>query len=161
MSIQGLDHIGFTVPDLETATAFLTALFGAEVVMETGPLDIDGGFMSRHLGVPPETRIRNARFLRLADGTVLEVFEYGGDPGRDDPPKRNSQPGGFHLAFRTQDAHAAAARLRAAGVDMLDGPTLIETGPLAGLTWIYFRAPWGQTFELVSSDRRLDYNPPD
>jgi hypothetical protein len=36
---------------------------------------------------------------------------------------------------------------------MLDGPNLVEAGPLAGFNWIYFRAPWGLILEVASFDK--------
>ena len=43
--------------------------------------------------------------------------------------------------------------LRAAGIDMLDGPTTVEDGPLGGFSWIYFTAPWGQSLEIASFNK--------
>jgi extradiol dioxygenase family protein len=56
----------------------------------------------------------------------------------------------MHLCFEVDDVHACANRLRAQGIDMLDGPNLVESGPLAGFNWIYFRAPWGLILEVAS-----------
>ena len=39
------------------------------------------------------------------------------------------------------------------GVEMLDGPNVVDAGPLAGFKWIYFRAPWGQILEVASFDK--------
>lgn len=39
------------------------------------------------------------------------------------------------------------------GVEMLEGPTTVEGGPLDGFSWIYFRAPWGQLLEIASFDK--------
>jgi hypothetical protein len=36
-------------------------------------------------------------------------------------------------------------------------PTVRTSGPNAGQTWIYFRAPWGLQFELVSYPRGKAY----
>ncbi|MCY1249811.1 2-epi-5-epi-valiolone epimerase [compost metagenome] len=65
--------------------------------------------------------------------------------------------GGFHLGFQVDDAVAAADRLREKGVDVLEGPTLIDAGPMKGLTWVYLRTPWGQFLELVSRSGPLGY----
>lgn len=155
MKVFGMQHIGFTVPDLEQAVAFFTRHFGAVECLSTGLVDVDDSFMQRRLGVPGQTRIEDIRVLRTGQGTNLEIFGYSGDPEPDAPPRRNSQPGGFHLAFQVDDCHAAAERLRADGVDVLEGPTLVDTGPMEGLTWCYLRAPWGMFLEIVSMDGPL------
>ncbi len=47
------------------------------------------------------------------------------------------------------DLDEAVAHLRGKGVRFLDGPTA-SRGPSEGQRWIYFFAPWGMQFELVS-----------
>ena len=59
----------------------------------------------------------------------------------------------MHLCFEVDDVFASAARLRAQGVEMLEGPNKVEAGPLAGFNWIYFRAPWGLLLEVASFDK--------
>lgn len=157
MKVYGVEHFGFTVPDLDEAVEFFETVFGAVTVMKTGKVEGDDEFMKRRLGVPGHCRIENIKVLRVGNGSNLELFEYSGDDAGE-ALKRNSQPGGFHVAFQVDDATAAAERLRAQGVDVLDGPTFVESGPMAGLTWLYLRAPWGQFLELVSMDGPLGYS---
>ncbi|NEI48018.1 hypothetical protein GR217_09975 [Rhizobium leguminosarum] len=95
----------------------------------------------------------------------VELFEYSGE--EDSRPKRLSEVGGMHLCFEVDDVHACAERLRAQGVDMLDGPNLVESGPLRGFNWIYFRSPWGLMLEAAASTglvtkaiRRIDCGVP-
>ena len=157
MRVFGMQHIGFTVPHLEEAVRFFEAACGAVTCLETGRIEADDAFMQRRLGVPAGCRIENIKVLRIGNGTNLELFQYSGEEGRDEPLKRNSQPGGFHLAFEVDDCHAAADRLRQAGVDVLEGPTFVDAGAMQGLTWLYLRAPWGQFLELVSMNGALGY----
>ncbi|MEH7876201.1 MULTISPECIES: VOC family protein [Rhizobium] len=156
MKVYGVEHFGFTVPNLDEAVGFFETVFGAVIALETGKVDADDEHMKRRLGVPGHCRIENIKVLRVGNGSNLELFEYSGD---DDEGvlKRNSQPGGFHVAFQVDDAKAAADRLRSKGVDVLDGPTFVESGPMAGLTWLYLRAPWGQFLEIVSMNGPLGY----
>ena len=155
MKVYGMQHIGFTVPDLDQAVTFFQAMFGAVECLSTGLIDVDDAFMRRRLGVAGNCRIEDIRVLRIGNGSNLELFRYSGDAGSDAPPKRNSQPGGFHLAFQVDDCIAAADRLRQGGVDVLDGPTYVDSGPMQGLTWCYLKAPWGQFLEIVSMDGPL------
>lgn len=144
----GLQHIGLTVPDMAEAVRFFEEVFGAVTVLSTGPLDVDDAFMVRKLGVPGDRRIRDIRVLRCGVGTNLELFEYAGED--QSPIKRNSQVGGFHLGLQVPDAYVAAAKLRELGIEVLDGPTFVDAGPMKGLDWVYFKTPWGQFMELVS-----------
>jgi catechol 2,3-dioxygenase-like lactoylglutathione lyase family enzyme len=156
LQIFGIEHIGLTVPDLDQAVSFFETVFGAVTCMTTGKVDVDGDYMRRRLGVPEHCRIENIKVLRFGNGSNLELFHYSGETA-DEALKRNSQPGGVHLAFQVDDAVAAAERLRAMGVDLLDGPNYVDSGAMKGLTWLYLRAPWGQFLEIVSMDGPLGY----
>jgi len=150
--VYGMHHIGITVPDIEEGIGFFQAVFGAIEVFRTGPFDVDADFMANKLGAAAHSHIRDLAFLRCGEGTSVELFEYAGEENKE-PPKRPSEVGGMHLCFEVEDVFAAAERLRSIGVAMLDGPNLVETGPLAGFNWIYFRAPWGLVLEVASFDK--------
>jgi catechol 2,3-dioxygenase-like lactoylglutathione lyase family enzyme len=150
--VLGMHHIGITVPDIKEGIAFFKAVFGAIEVFNTGPFDVDNNFMSGKLGAAPNSRIRDLVFLRCGNGTSVELFEYDGED-KAAPQKRSSEVGGTHICFEVEDVVASAARLKAQGVEMLDGPNLVEDGPLAGFNWVYFRAPWGQILEIASFDK--------
>jgi catechol 2,3-dioxygenase-like lactoylglutathione lyase family enzyme len=79
---------------------------------------------------------------------VFEVFEYAAPDQRSTPP-RNSDVGGHHVALYVDDLDAAVAHLKSRGVTMLGEPT-VSKGPSEGQRWVYFLAPWGMQFELVS-----------
>jgi catechol 2,3-dioxygenase-like lactoylglutathione lyase family enzyme len=147
--IYGTHHIGITVPDIDQGIAFFEAVFGAVTVFRTGPFDVDEAFMQGKLGAPPHTRIRDLVFLRCGDGPSVELFEYSGEDSAA-RPKRVSEIGGVHLCFEVDDVFASAERLRAKGIEFLDGPNTIEEGPLAGFNWIYLNTPWGLTLEIAS-----------
>ena len=67
---------------------------------------------------------------------------------------RNSDAGGHHLAFYVTDIAAAVEHLEQQGVEILGDPTTMTNGASAGLTWVYFLAPWGLQLELVSAPKR-------
>jgi len=146
--VFGMHHIGITVPDIQEGIAFFKAVFGAVEVFHTGPFDVDASFMKNKLGASADARIRDLVFLRCGEGTSVELFEYSGEQAS--PQKRSSEVGGMHLCFEVEDVFASAERLRAQGIELLDGPNRVEDGPLAGFDWIYFRAPWGLMLEVAS-----------
>ncbi len=150
MAMPGLrrfDHVGFTVPDIEEAHRFLVDVLGCEYLYTLGPFEPDGDWMTTHLGVHPDTRMLN-RWFRCGDQAVFEVFHYEAPDEREAMPK-NSDIGGHHIGLYVDDIDAAVAHLREAGVQVFDGPTA-SRGPALGNHWIYFLAPWGMQFELVS-----------
>lgn len=146
--LRGLDHIGFTVPDLDEATSFLVEVIGCEYLYSLGPFSDEGTWMSEHLNVHPRATIPENRFFRCGGQAVLEVFQYTA-PNQVRAVPRNSDVGGHHLALYVDDLDLAVQSLRAAGVTVLGEPTA-STGPHAGQRWVYFLAPWGMQFELVS-----------
>ena len=155
-----LDHIGFTVPDLEEATRFLVDVLGCEYLYPLGPFrDDDGDWMTEHLNVHPRTVITQNRFFRCGGQAIFEVFAYTA-PDQNPVPPRNSDIGGHHVALYVEDLDVAVAYLREKGVRVLGDPTA-SRGPNEGQRWVYFLAPWGMQFELVSypSGRAYDRDP--
>ncbi|MFB9186663.1 VOC family protein [Dactylosporangium sucinum] len=144
--IEGLDHTGMVVPDLEAAVAFYERAFGAAVVVREADTDVD----ATAIGLPGETvRLRGA-ILRCGSG-LLELHEYltpRGTAGR-----RVCDEGIGHVAFRTSDIDAAYARLGALGVRFNSPPNTITSGTLAGRRWVYGRDPWGVVVELCQDTR--------
>lgn len=146
--LRGGDHLGVTVPDLDEAEHFLVDVLGAVRVYDLGVKESDDDWMTVQLGVHPRTKIREIRFYRLGTGLNLEVFKYEAADGQAPHPK-NSDIGGHHLALYVDDMDAAAAYLREQGVDVMGEP-IASAGAAKGQRWLYFRAPWGMQFELVS-----------
>jgi catechol 2,3-dioxygenase-like lactoylglutathione lyase family enzyme len=146
--LRGIDHFGFTVPDLAEAHRFLIDVLGAAHIYTLSGKRGDGDWMRSHLGVHPRTIIREIRFYRLESGSNLEVFEYEPADGQAAQP-RNSDLGGHHLALYVDDLDAAMAVLRERGVEFMGEPTQSSEGAL-GQRWVYFTSPWGMQFELVS-----------
>ena len=157
--LRGTDHIGFTVPDLDQAVAFFVEILGCEPFYELGPyVDPTGDWMTTHLGIHPRAVMKKLKFLRCRNGSNFEVFEYASPDQRVEQPK-NSDVGGHHLAFYVDDIHAAVAYLKAKGIRVMGEPTVraAGSGPNGGQTWVYFQAPWGMQFELVSFPAGKDY----
>jgi catechol 2,3-dioxygenase-like lactoylglutathione lyase family enzyme len=146
--LTGVDHIGFTVPDLEAARRFLIDVLGCEYMYSLGPFERDGTWMAEHLNVAADARMERLHFFRCGGRAIFEVFQYSAPDQRATPP-RNSDIGGHHVALYVDDLDAAVTYLRAHGVNVLGEPTA-STGPSEGQRWVYFLSPWGMQFELVS-----------
>jgi catechol 2,3-dioxygenase-like lactoylglutathione lyase family enzyme len=148
-NLRGIEHIGLTVPDIERATRFLVDLLGAVPLYDVGPFESPDDWMAAHLAVHPRARINKLRVLEVKNGPVLELFEFV-SPGQNTTPPQNSDVGGFHIAFYVDDMDQALAALKTHEISIQSGPVTMTEGPSAGLTWLYFKAPWGQQLELVS-----------
>ena len=157
-SVRGIDHIGVTVPDLETATLFLTRAFGAVVLYDTlrrhdGPRG--GPDVERRLGVPAGTQQLAVRMLALpgegadVEGPGIELFEFQGP--RREPPARPCDFGWQHVAFYAEDLDEAVRSCVAAGATLLAEPQPLP-GPEAGEhnRFAYLHTPWGSTLELLT-----------
>jgi catechol 2,3-dioxygenase-like lactoylglutathione lyase family enzyme len=148
--LRRIDHVGFTVPDLDEAHRFLVDVLGCEYLYSLGPFRHDeDDWMRTHLDVHPRTVLVENRWFRCGGQTMFEVFHYTSPDQRDAIP-RNSDIGGHHVALYVDDLDAAVAHLEANAVRVLDGPTASK-GPAEGNRWIYFLTPWGMQFELVSA----------
>ena len=145
---RGVDHIGFTVPDMDEAHHFLVNVLGCEDIYRLSAKRADDDWMRTHLGVHPQTVIKEIRFYRLGNGANFEVFLYDSADGQN-PAPRNSDIGGHHVALYVDDMDRAVAYLRENGVEVMGEPTASKEAA-AGQRWVYFRAPWGMQFELVS-----------
>jgi len=154
--MRGSDHIGFTVPDLDQAEAFLVGILGAIPIYSLPRRAVDDSdWMTEHLGVHPRAAIEEIRFYRLGNGTNLEVFHWSSPDGQK-PQPANSDIGGHHIALYVDDLDVAVEYLKENGVDVMGEP--VNSGAAStGQRWIYFRSPWGMQFELVSYPNGRSY----
>lgn len=156
--IRGMEHVGITVPDIDEACAFFTDILGAEVLFTAAEnFKGEGDWMAEHLNVHPRSVIKEFCYVRLGNGTNLEVFQYDA-PDQAQTPLKNSDVGGHHMAFYVDDMSAAIAFLKEKDVKVLGEPTSYEDGPNLGLTWCYFMAPWGLQLEIVSAPNATTFD---
>ncbi|EPR76364.1 hypothetical protein ADILRU_1309 [Leifsonia rubra CMS 76R] len=146
--MRGMDHIGLTVPDLDEAERFFVDVLGADLIYTLGTKQADDDWMQVTLGVHPRTVIREIRFLRLGNGSNLELFKYDSADGQVDQP-RNSDIGGHHIAIYVDDLDEAREHLRIHGIEIMGEPVASQRSA-EGQRWLYFRSPWGMQCELVS-----------
>lgn len=153
MSIRGfksIDHFGITVPDLDAAVEFFENVLGAELWYQEGPFeDPEGTEMWDEMRIHPRS-IERLAMLRLGAGATVELLEFSRDGKTDQESPEVSKHSVGHLALLVDDIEDAVAGLDGtAGVQVLKGPVTVDDGPVAGLRWIYFLAPWGLALELI------------
>jgi catechol 2,3-dioxygenase-like lactoylglutathione lyase family enzyme len=155
--MRGHDHTGITVPDMKQAVDFFTDVVGCKKAMSFGPFaDDKGTFMQDLLGVDPKAVIEGITMVRCGYGSNIELFKYTA-PDQKDLQARNSDIGGFHIAFYVDDVAAAKAYLDAKGVKTRLGPLPVKEGRAAGQTILYFQAPWGLQLEAISYPTGMAY----
>jgi catechol 2,3-dioxygenase-like lactoylglutathione lyase family enzyme len=149
--MRAVDHVAFTVPNLDEAVHFFVDHFGAELIFTDGPfVDDESDGMHRRLNVDPRAQSSLA-MIRLGQHHNVELFEYAA-PQQQLTPPRNSDVGGHHLAFYVDDIDAGYEYVRAIpGVTVQEGPNGVShEAPVAEQRWFYFQTPWGMQMELTT-----------
>lgn len=155
--LRGHDHTGVTVPDMAQAVDFFVNVLGCKQVMSFGPFaDEKGNFMKDLLNVNPRAVIHQITQVRCGYGSNIELFQYS-SPDQKDAGAKNSDIGGFHIAFYVDDIDAAKAYLDGKGVRTFYGPFRVTQGPAAGQGIFYFLAPWGLQMEMISYPKGMAY----
>ena len=144
------DHTGVTVPDMAQAVDFFTNVIGCQKAMSFGPFaDDKGTFMQDLLNVDPRAVIEEITLIRCGHGSNLELFKYT-SPDQTDATPKNSDIGGYHIAFYVDDIQAAMDYLKSKGVKTFAGPLMVKEGPAGGQGIFYFLTPWGLQLEAIS-----------
>jgi catechol 2,3-dioxygenase-like lactoylglutathione lyase family enzyme len=154
---RNVEHVAFTVPDLDAAIAFFVDVLGGEELYRLGPFeDPDGDWMQTQLEVHPRASCHVAH-LRLGPSLNLELFSWDAPDQVTTHPKATDY-GAAHLAFFVDDIAAAAEYLAGQpGVRVLGEIQAIEEGPSAGYRWLAFKSPWGLPLEVISRPPELPY----
>ena len=142
--ITNLEHAALSVADIEQSLRFYRDLLGFKVIRTFEPRS------DAKLGIIAGLPGAQAHIVHLKFGNALfELFEYVAPQGRPIPRKRcQADHGLIHLGFKSDDALADYARLKARGVAFLSEP--VEFRP--GVWVVYFRGPDGEICELRQDD---------
>ncbi len=115
--IRRFDHVGITVADLDTATAFFVGL-GMEV---EGRMVMEGEFVDTVIGIPGSRS--EIVTLRLPDGgTKLELSRFitpNHEPGS--PNAMSNELGLRNVCFEVDDLQGLVDRLAADGYGLVGG----------------------------------------
>ena len=139
--LTGVNHVGVTVANLDSALAFYKDAFGLEPALVT---EASGADVAATFQVPGADF--KVAFLPVGN-TVWELVEYR-TPGRATRP-RHDEIGGMHACLEVSDLDAALERLAAHGVEVPGAPLEIVDGPTAGARIAYVRDPNGVQIELL------------
>ena len=147
--IRGVDHIAITVPDLAEARSFMETAFGCEHALDLGPfMDPNGTWMQDAIGTHKDAVMHIAELV-CGNATNIELMEIS-SPTQDVVFPKREDFGASSIGLYTDDLRATLDRATAAGATPLAQITSVSEGPLAGRSFIYVTAPWGQQFFLMS-----------
>ena len=115
--VQRLDHVGITVADLDSVTAFFVGL-GLEV---DGRTFVEGEFIDVVTGIP-DSRTEIVMLRTPEGGTALELSSFvrpDHEPGS--PTAMANELGLRSVAFEVDDLQAVVDELRADGYGLVGG----------------------------------------
>jgi catechol 2,3-dioxygenase-like lactoylglutathione lyase family enzyme len=115
--IRHFDHVGITVRDLDTVTAFFAGL-GFET---EGRTILEGEFLDIVIGMP-DARTEIVMLRPPGGGTGLELSRFirpGHEPGSPDP--KHNELGLRNVTFEVDDLQAILGRLTADGYHLVGG----------------------------------------
>jgi catechol 2,3-dioxygenase-like lactoylglutathione lyase family enzyme len=146
-NVEGLNHHGITVTDLDQSLEFFAGVLG----FEAHPvIELDRTFVSGVTGVSDAT-IRVA-FVEGPEITV-ELLQYTGPANRQVLRPRPCDVGSAHLALFVRDIAAIVEVSAAIGWSLAGAIQPITTGPRAGGRAAYLHDRDGITVELVERPR--------
>ena len=117
MPVRRFDHVGITVADLDTVTAFFVGL-GFEV---EGRMLMEGEFVDTVIGIP-NSRSEILMLVQPDGGTRLELSSFvwpDHQPGS--PNAMSTELGLRNLSFEVDDRQADVDRLAADGYGLIGG----------------------------------------
>jgi catechol 2,3-dioxygenase-like lactoylglutathione lyase family enzyme len=144
MTVLGVNHIGFTVADLERSVAFYTRFLGFRHQGDIAT--VNGPWISQVTSFP-RTDLRIA-FLTQGD-TTLELIQYVSPRGETEVKTTTADVGSAHVAVEVVDIESVTAELREVGIRFVSGPTLVTSGGWQGRKLAYLLDPDGVVAELI------------
>ena len=116
-ALQRFDHVGITVADLDTVTAFFVGL-GLEV---EGRTFVEGAFIDTVIGIP-NSRTEIVMLRPPGGGAGLELSTFiRPDPVPGSPNAGANELGMRNVGFEVDDLRAIVDRLAADGYGLLGG----------------------------------------
>jgi catechol 2,3-dioxygenase-like lactoylglutathione lyase family enzyme len=151
LGVQGIHHIGVSVPDIDKARGFYIDLLGG--VEEVPPLEWrDNAFIDSVVGLKGSAA--KQFFCRLGNAHI-EVFEYAQPRSAPQDADKGVHNFGYtHFAIQVDDVLATHERLVEAGIRVhappsMAGITIAEDGSKRGYAATYCRDWFGNVFEIM------------
>jgi len=143
MYFKGLDHVGFSVTDLDRSVEWYTTFFDAPPSLRK-VWDVE--YVGRILGYPNVKM--DVAFFDLPGGVFLELMQYL-DPTAGVVDMETYNAGNGHLCLEVDDLDHEFTRLRGKVDFRSEDPIEIPWGPYQGGKVCYLRDPDGISVELM------------
>lgn len=153
-TITHLEHVGFTVSDLDRSIRFYRDLLGLDLLWERV---YEEEYVRTAVGYP-SLRLRCA-FLAVPGSTVtLELLEYQ-NVSRQAVDLQRANPGNAHLALGVRDLDEMYQRLKQAGVEFVSKVVISDAGHYQGTKIVYLLDPDGISVQLMQLPVRAPESP--
>ena len=144
MKYDSVDHISYSVSDLDTSIGFYTLLFDEEPFLRKTWTEEYGSRLCGYANV-----ILEGAFWQLPQGPVFELLEFK-SPGAESVELEIYKAGSSHLGLVCGNLEEEFARLRTAGVTFQSQEVIdIPWGPYKGGRAVFARDPDGIFIELI------------
>lgn len=156
----GVEHIGITVPDMDSAEEFFHQAFNAVTLyslIDKNDPPASGKDINALNGIDTSSAMSEVRMLRLGNGANIELFSLT-QYGRKEAVGINDM-GITHIGVYCDNIALATERFVAAGGTLLKGPN-----PLSGCEagygnhFHFGKTPWGMLIEFICFPSPLKYN---
>jgi catechol 2,3-dioxygenase-like lactoylglutathione lyase family enzyme len=145
MTVNALNHICFTVSDLQRAVVFWERLLGSAPESMTEYNDPQDEAVTGYPGVHI-----SAAYFRLPGGALLELFQYREPPTVPAATSETYVVGNSHLGIVVDDLDETYRKLQGTGATFRSpGPVPIAAGEHTGARSMYVRDPDGITIEIL------------
>ena len=142
--INGCDHVGITVADIERSTSFYEDL-GFEV---SGRWSRSEPYLQRMIGYFPDVVLEIVEMTIPGSPVRLEILEYR-NVDTTVMDGANGDPGTAHFCLFVNNIDEMYAELTAKGVGSVSPVQTSDAGPIAGGKVVYMIDPDGIRVELV------------
>jgi catechol 2,3-dioxygenase-like lactoylglutathione lyase family enzyme len=146
-ALQGFNHTGVIVTDLDRAIGFFRDLLGFEVLSRAPR---DPALIGRMTGLPAP-RIEIA-YLQ-GPGHRVELIRYATNGMRRFEQPRVYDDGAAHIALDVDDVDAAVAAAAEHGVLPVGEIITIDDGPNKGRKVVYLQSAYGLSLEFIQVRR--------
>jgi catechol 2,3-dioxygenase-like lactoylglutathione lyase family enzyme len=146
-ALQGFNHTGMIVTDLDRAIGFFRDLLGFEVLSRAPRAP---ALIGRMTGLPAP-RIEIA-YLQ-GPGHRVELIRYATNGIRRIEQPRVYDDGAAHIALDVDDVDAAVAAAAEHGVLPVGETITIDAGPNQGRKVVYLQSAYGLSLEFIQAGR--------
>ena len=143
--IEGVDHTGFTVANLERSLAFWRDVLGFELSHRPHQT----GKLAGEITGVPGAEISIA--VLKGYGHKIELLEYSAPSDRKYVRLRPCDVGFVHVALLVDNLDPLLATIAKSGWEAAGEPQTLTAGPNAGKRVVYVRDPDGTTIEFLQS----------